>query len=302
MTGRVVARASEPDRCTGETRTAETELGHTVAYAEYGDPTGTPLVAFHGTPGSRLFGALLDEAARERGVRVIAIDRPGYGRSDYRPEFGPTDVGEVVVPVLDALDIIETCVLGFSGGSEYALGLAATRPERVRDVVIVSGATPPSLQETTPRPLGLLAGMARRTPRLLGVLLRGQAWLARRYPSVVVGQYADPDGIPDTVAECVAADFRGGLATSRAGAVAEFERVGSEWAVPLAGVECPVELWHGSDDENVPIEGVRRLADRLPNGSLTVLDGTDHLETVLSSRTAVLRTVRQRSSSSKSTS
>ena len=51
--------------------------GHRVAYAEYGDPSGDPIVAFHGTPGSRLFGALLDGQAREREQPRIRQRRRG---------------------------------------------------------------------------------------------------------------------------------------------------------------------------------------------------------------------------------
>jgi pimeloyl-ACP methyl ester carboxylesterase len=57
--------------------------GRRIGCAEYGDPC-LPVLALHGTPGSRLMFALSDGAARERGLRLIAPDRPGYGLSDHR--------------------------------------------------------------------------------------------------------------------------------------------------------------------------------------------------------------------------
>jgi len=60
--------------------------GRRLAYAEYGDPHGTPSLYFHGTPGSRLEAGMLDDAARREGVRLIGIDRPGYGYSDRDPK------------------------------------------------------------------------------------------------------------------------------------------------------------------------------------------------------------------------
>ena len=63
-----------------------TESGRRVAYAQLGRLDGTPLFFFHGVPGSRLdfdqpvFRAALDEA----GVRLIGIDRPGFGRSTHQ--------------------------------------------------------------------------------------------------------------------------------------------------------------------------------------------------------------------------
>ena len=57
----------------------KTELS--VGYAIFGRkvrPRGD-IVFFHGTPGSRLDGAYLDDAASALGVRIVSIDRPGTG-------------------------------------------------------------------------------------------------------------------------------------------------------------------------------------------------------------------------------
>ncbi len=43
--------------------------GRQLGYAEYGDPQGIPLLALHGTPGSRFMFALGDEPARDKGLR-----------------------------------------------------------------------------------------------------------------------------------------------------------------------------------------------------------------------------------------
>ncbi len=55
--------------------------GRSLAYAEWGDPLGRPVVLFHGQPGSRLLCPDAD-ATESAGVRLITVDRPGYGRSD----------------------------------------------------------------------------------------------------------------------------------------------------------------------------------------------------------------------------
>ena len=55
--------------------------GRTIAYAEWGDAHGDPVFYFHGWPGSRLEAALCGDAARRHHVRLISLDRPGYGRS-----------------------------------------------------------------------------------------------------------------------------------------------------------------------------------------------------------------------------
>ena len=57
-----------------------------LGYAEYGAVGGRPVIWFHGTPGAR--GQIAPQERRlasERGVRLIAIERPGIGASTPHP-------------------------------------------------------------------------------------------------------------------------------------------------------------------------------------------------------------------------
>ena len=54
----------------------DTWRGSRLAFHEYGDPAGQPLIFYHGT-GSHVHGMLLHKPAREYGFRIIAPDRPG---------------------------------------------------------------------------------------------------------------------------------------------------------------------------------------------------------------------------------
>ena len=58
--------------------------GRKLAYSEYGDRHGKPVIYFHGFPGSRVEGLLMDAAAKWLGLRIVAPDRPGFGRSDFQ--------------------------------------------------------------------------------------------------------------------------------------------------------------------------------------------------------------------------
>ncbi|MFB6120616.1 MAG: alpha/beta fold hydrolase [Halobacteriaceae archaeon] len=260
--------------------------GYTVAYASYGDPSGDPALAFHGTPGSRLFGALFDDAARRHGVRVVVPDRPGYGRSAAWSDRSLADAGALTAAVLDDVGAEAARVIGFSGGGPHALAAAATRPVRISSVDVVAGAVPPSLRATPPAPLRVLESLAARTPRLLAALSR----LGRHAPdSAAVGQYATSD---DEVSEAVRSragrDFRAAFEEGGNGFVAETRLLAEAWADLADRVDRPVRLFHGGADENVPLPGARRLADRLPTADLTVLDGADHLHTLLRARPDVL--------------
>jgi pimeloyl-ACP methyl ester carboxylesterase len=54
--------------------------GRILAYAQYGDPEGRPVLFLHGVPGSRLW--LDEDVTRSLKVRLVTVDRPGDGRFD----------------------------------------------------------------------------------------------------------------------------------------------------------------------------------------------------------------------------
>ena len=68
-----------------EDHTIRLASGHTVGFADYGIADATAVLWCHGGPGSRLDPAYLRREASEAGLRIIGIDRPGYGLSTPQP-------------------------------------------------------------------------------------------------------------------------------------------------------------------------------------------------------------------------
>jgi pimeloyl-ACP methyl ester carboxylesterase len=95
-----------------------------------GNPTGSPVLLVHGGPGSRLLDPD-EDATAAAGVRLLTVDRPGYGGSDARPD--PTLLGwaDDVQALADRLGLDRFAVVGFSAGGGYALACAASMPERI---------------------------------------------------------------------------------------------------------------------------------------------------------------------------
>ncbi len=267
-------------------RTVARDGGGRLAYTTVGARDGTPAVAFHGTPGSRLFGRLLADHATRNDVSLHAFDRPGYGRSPPDPARSVRSTAALLPELLDDAGVASAALIAFSGGAPYALAAAEQVPERVRRVDVVAGATPASLHDQTPRPQRLLSAMATRTPRLLAGSFRFQRWLAERGPSsLVLGQYTgDPASVPEPAASAVVAEFVEAFSNHREGAVTEFRHTREPWGVEFDEIRVPVVFRHGTADSNVPIEGVRRLADRIPDASLDVVEGADHLQSLLRTR------------------
>lgn len=113
--------------------------GRRLAYEEYGRPDGRPVLYFHDAGSSRLEGALFHTKARDCGLRLIAVDRPGVGRSDFTPVIEPLEFCRDVLFLADRLDLPRFAVLSFGSGGIYALALARYFPQRLEAHVSIGG-------------------------------------------------------------------------------------------------------------------------------------------------------------------
>ena len=119
-----------------EGRTIRLADSRTVGFADYGSRAATagavvPRRAWQQEPEP----AHLAPQARRAGLRIVGIDRPGYGLST--PQAGRTIAGWApdALAVADHLGIGQFVAVGASTGGAFALALAALAPERVLGVV-----------------------------------------------------------------------------------------------------------------------------------------------------------------------
>src|SRR3984957_6239123 len=95
--------------------------GRTLEVREYGDPGGHPILFFHGLIGSHHQASYIDDQARRHGLRIIAPNRPGVGRSDFLGRKTPLEVVADVEALPSAIKLGQSSVIGISGGTPYAL-------------------------------------------------------------------------------------------------------------------------------------------------------------------------------------
>lgn len=118
-----------------------TRHGTRIAFHEYGDPDGHPIVFYHGT-GSHVHGMLLHKPALELGFRIIAPDRPGIARSDFRPGWTVLDFAQDVAGLADSLGIDRFGAIGISGAGPSLMAGAFMLPARLNCVVDLACAMP----------------------------------------------------------------------------------------------------------------------------------------------------------------
>lgn len=252
--------------------------GRALGWAQYGCLDGTPVLFFHGTPASRFQALPLDGAAARCGVRLIALERPGFGLSRPRANVGFCSWTGDVAAALDVLGIDRAGILAVSGGAAFALACASLLPESVTAVALVGGA---GLGATgTGARLQRLA--LRRAPRLVEramarqldptkVSEKSRAKALRKMSPADVELAAQPDVQVWMVEERHARTAHGVRP-----AIEEMRAYATDWGFDLSAVKAPVTLLHGGDDRNVPLPRVQALTDRLPDARLQVVAEAGH--------------------------
>jgi pimeloyl-ACP methyl ester carboxylesterase len=117
--------------------------GRLLAADDVGDPAGVPIVYLHGAPDCRLARHPDDALASAAGVRLVAVDRPGYGWTDPQP--GRPDVlawGREVGVLLEQLGIDRCRILAWSAGAPWAFGIAGALGDRVERLVTYAALAP----------------------------------------------------------------------------------------------------------------------------------------------------------------
>lgn len=284
---------------TTDFHTQQLDGGQILAYTEYGDPAGVPIFYCHGLPGSRTEAALADDP-RSLGVRLIAVDRPGYGHSPHQPGRSIAQWPRLIAALAERLDIGRFRVLGVSGGGPYAMACAHELGDRVERLGLVCGlgelVAPDAMAGMNPlAALGLKS--YRSTPDLVGSVYRyllGPAiglqpgWILK-----AIATYADPAdrqvlADPEVQAVLVASmgeAFRqGGL-----GAILDVDLLTRPWPFRAQDIAVPTLLWHGEADRTVPAAMGRRHAELIPDCQARFIADEGHFSLVVRYAAEVLR-------------
>jgi len=270
--------------------------GRELAYEEYGDPAGNPVLSFHGGLSSRLDAAPAHQAALDLGVRLLSPDRPGIGLSTFQPGRRLLDWPADVAAMTDALGIDRFAVMGWSCGGPYAAVCGARMSDRVTAVGLLSSAVPLDLVGTTKglaRDDRLLLFLVRWAPRLAAALLRvtiGQATerrlyreIRRSFPAVDRAALEERGSIGDAVA-FVKESMRQGAQ----GCLQDYRVFGSPWGFDLSEVTVPVQIWEGEEDNTGPPEYRELLLRHLPRAQLSLVPGEGHLSLLQHQAPAIL--------------
>ena len=247
--------------------------GRTLAWREYGALTsGYPIIFAHGNLNSSMYQpswsktTLQTETAK---ARVIAVDRPGYGNTSPHPDRTYSDFALDMKELVAHLSIQKFAVVGYSSGGPHALACAAARLPGLTSCTLVASDAP-----------YFKLNMVQQVYGVETVTLENARQMAEKNCSEMSNSYASMSK-PDRV-DIALADIQHATKQGYVGAASDSVLEASEsWGFEFEGLgkRTAVSIWHGTDDQDVPLEAGQYLMDRIGgggSGKCHILEGENH--------------------------
>jgi pimeloyl-ACP methyl ester carboxylesterase len=267
----------EQDIQPGARRTLRLRDARALGWCEWGPASGQLALL---CPGAGMSSALgfAASALDELSMRLVAVDRPGFGASTAHAEKSLDSWCDDVSQLCAALGERQPVAVGFSQGAPFALALASRGLARA--VAIVSGqddfARPSVRQRLPPDVAAFVARIQSRDPAFLASFTSSID--ARGLLELVVSTSSERDRSLYESAPFRAAYLRcleEGIGRSPGSYVLDLVNTFSEWPFEVETIEAPVDLWYGALDSS-PLHSPdfgAEISRRLPNATRHLLEG-----------------------------
>jgi len=260
-----------------------------LGYAEYGPTTGRPMLWFHGTPGARRqIPPEAHEAAHERDVRLIAVERPGIGAYTPHRYASLLEWAADIEWLCNALGVSHFAVVGLSGGGPYALACAHELAGRIVAVAVLGGVAPAVGPEAA---LGGTSTLTRwfspifaYTHKPLDPIMRNLVRVLEPFADRAVDLFASmmPPGdqrvfADPAIRQMFQEDLLRGSRRHMQAAFLDAILFGREWGFSLEAIRVPIHMWYGDADNIVPVAHGEHMAAKIPQATLRVRAEEGHL-------------------------
>jgi pimeloyl-ACP methyl ester carboxylesterase len=250
---------------------------------ECGVKDGTPLVFFHGFPGSHKQGFLLEPHAARFGLRILAPDRPGYGYSQPLPGKGLREFVAQLERALDRLGVQRFYLLGVSGGNPAAVTAAGHFGSRVLALGSLCGLAPyPESRDLVYKFIRTGFDLARKTPEFfmrmtINQFIKGFDPRVRLDEMIAKLSPADQECLSDpAIRESLYESIELARRQGGLGIIFDLKSVSQPWPVDFAAIKCPHFIWHGLEDRVLPHSLSELLHRKIPHSKLKLFAGEGH--------------------------
>jgi pimeloyl-ACP methyl ester carboxylesterase len=237
--------------------------GLEVRYVSGGDPAGTPLVMLSPWPESIYAYAPIWPHLASR-LSLTAIDLPGFGLSDGRPDlYSPRGLGDFLPRIVEALGISSAHALGPDVGTAALLFTEALHPGTFASIQVGGGAAAFPLQVA-----GLLKDFIDAPS--------ADAFAGADPAEIVSGAVRGIPGydVPDYVVDDYVASYAGTRFIESIAYVRTYPRELKELKSLLPDIRTPVHFLAATHDPYLSLEDPRAVAAALPHGRVTELENS----------------------------
>lgn len=255
-----------------------------VSFCQVGDPEGVPMLFIHGLIGNRFEMALYDDMAKDRGIYLICIDRPGRGLSSPAKSLKAWDYlswTSIFAEMLDILKIGKFMLMAYCVGCPYAISITQVLFDRIIGPVRFVAPWLPTNYPCMPKSYSLTRSLPTKIVRTYKSIFsfhasmfpgspaqtgyvgpREQAWLSLPLMQEVLYRIADDNlgsGYPAYEVDWLLA----------------IENI-KPMNVSYKDVPIDIKIWHGMDDKLVPLGAVMWLQKEIPGLVLNVVRDSSH--------------------------
>lgn len=258
-----------------------------LGFAEYGNSEEYPIIYCHGSQSSRLEMHYDIYFAIENDLRIITIDRPGHGLSDFNPNGSILQFARDVKQLIDYLEINKFSVIGMSAGAPFALGIAYLFPENIYKTSIISGFAPfnNESKKHVSKEVKLMLNLAKTFPVLLKLLLKIQVKRLDKNPKKVLNGFLKIMSQPDqeilkndAVMKVLENTFKEAFRNGSKGVTYEISNLlVKNWEFELNKIQVPVTFWQGKKDNNVPFQWAQYMSSKIKGSHLKEYPKKGHL-------------------------
>lgn len=258
-----------------------------LGFAQYGNSKEYPIIYCHGSQSSRLEMHYDIYFAIENDLRIITIDRPGHGLSDFNPNGSILQFAKDVKQLIDYLEINKFSVVGMSAGAPFALGIAYLIPENIYKTSIISGFAPfnNESKKYLSKEVKLMLNLAKTFPFLLKILLKVQVKILEKNPKKALNGFLKIMSQPDqeilknkAVVKVIENTFKEAFRNGSKGVAYEISNLlVRNWGFELNEIQVPVTLWQGNKDNNVPFQWAEYMSSKIKGSHLKEYPEKGHL-------------------------
>lgn len=259
--------------------------GGCLEYTEYGDPSGVPVLYFHGIIHSRQKFHPSSDYAETHGIRIIAPERPGFGATSRQKNMSLVAFAKNIKQLVNHLNVAKFYVLGEGSGGASALACAAVLSDQVIRTSIVAcvpdkqfdqlKALHPferqlyNIKQASSRKLSFALGktvlkMLSKHDRLI--------FLMKHFFHHTDWEIVQSQGYRQMYQD----SMRNTLPHNSEGFLEDYFARTNNWDFRTQHISAHVNVWHGDSDPHTKIQSAHNIAKSIPNCTTHFLEGHGH--------------------------